>query len=89
MFCVTQAVISFLRSNSMSFGESRLKQNGVSHHEEHSHPQDRYLPHLGTNWVVLTGGSLSIANHELVGTSGLLGYLKGSSKDAAASRLYS
>ena len=42
-------------------------------------------PHLGTNWVVLTGGSLSISNHELVGTSGSLGYLKGSSKDTAAS----
>jgi hypothetical protein len=39
----------------MSFGESRLKQKGASHHEEHSHPQDRHLPHLGTNWVVLTG----------------------------------
>jgi hypothetical protein len=42
-------------------------------------------PHLGTNWVVLTGGSLSISNHELVGTSGSLGYLKGSSKDTAGS----
>ena len=42
-------------------------------------------PHRGTNWVVLTGGSLSISNHELVGTSGSLGYLKGSSKDTAAS----
>jgi hypothetical protein len=42
-------------------------------------------PHLGTNWVVLTGGSLSISNHELVGTSGSLGYLKGSSKDTTAS----
>jgi hypothetical protein len=26
--------------------------------------------HLGTAWVVLSGGSLSISNHELVGTSG-------------------
>jgi hypothetical protein len=41
--------------------------------------------HLGTNWVVLSGGSLSISHHELVGTSGSLGYLKGSSKDTAAS----
>jgi hypothetical protein len=42
-------------------------------------------PHLGTRWVVLTGGSLSISNHELVGTSLSLGYLKGSSSDTAAS----
>src|SRR5579872_6043840 len=41
--------------------------------------------HLGTWWVVLSGGSLSIANHELVGTSLSLGYLKASSKDTAAS----
>jgi hypothetical protein len=34
----------------------------------------RFQPrsHLGTNWVVLTGGSLSISNPELVGTSGSL-----------------
>jgi hypothetical protein len=94
-----------LRSNSMSSGESRLKQEGASH-EEHSHLQDRRLGcrriavrHVGpgrrlgrlqpsaprNDWVVLTGGSLSISNHELVGTSGSLGYLKGSSKDTAAS----
>lgn len=42
-------------------------------------------PHLGTRWVVLSGGSLSISNHELVGTSGSLGYLKASSSDTAAS----
>ena len=41
-------------------------------------------PHLGTGWVV-TAGSLSISNHQLVGTSLSLGYLKGSAKDTAAS----
>jgi hypothetical protein len=42
-------------------------------------------PHLGLKWVVLSGGSLSISNHELVGTTGSLGYFTGSSKDTAAS----
>jgi hypothetical protein len=32
-------------------------------------------PNLGTRWVV-TVGSLSISNHELVGTSLSLGYLR-------------
>jgi len=41
-------------------------------------------PKLGPNWVV-TSGSLSISNHELVGATGSLGYLKGSFKDTAAS----
>jgi hypothetical protein len=41
-------------------------------------------PHLGSKWVV-TAGSLSISNHELVGASLSLGYLKCSSKDTAAS----
>jgi hypothetical protein len=40
---------------------------------------------LGTRWVVLSGGSLSISNHEMVGTSASLGYLNASSKDKAAS----
>lgn len=40
---------------------------------------------LGPNWVVTSGG-LKIANHEMVGTTSTsLGYLKGSSKDTAAS----
>jgi hypothetical protein len=41
--------------------------------------------HLGGNWVATSGSSLSIANHELVGTSLSLGYYKGSIKDTAAS----
>jgi hypothetical protein len=40
---------------------------------------------LGPKWVVLSGGSLSIANHELVGSSLSLGSFTGSSKDTAAS----
>jgi hypothetical protein len=42
-------------------------------------------PKLGNTWVVLSGGSLSIANHELVGTSLSLGYMTTSSTDKAAS----
>lgn len=41
--------------------------------------------HLGPTWVVLSGGSLSIANHQMVGTSGSLGSKTTSSKDTAAS----
>jgi hypothetical protein len=41
-------------------------------------------PKLGNTWVV-TSGSLSIVNHELVGTTGSLGYLTSSSHDKAAS----
>jgi hypothetical protein len=43
-------------------------------------------PHLGvgTRWVV-TSGTLSISNHELVGTSQALGSFKPSSSDTAAS----
>lgn len=40
--------------------------------------------HLGGRWVV-TSGSLSIANHEMVGSSLSIGYLKASSGDTAAS----
>jgi len=39
---------------------------------------------LGTNWVA-TSGSLSISNHELVGATGSLGYLKTAAKMSAAS----
>lgn len=39
---------------------------------------------LGSNWVA-TSGSLSISNHELVGATGSLGYLKGAAKMSAAS----
>ena len=42
-------------------------------------------PALGTKWVPTSGSSLSISNHELVGTSGSLGAFTGSSKDTAAS----
>src|SRR5215472_3881497 len=41
-------------------------------------------PNLGNNWVV-TAGSLSIAHHEMVGTSLSLGYQTASSNDQAAS----
>ena len=41
-------------------------------------------PRLGNTWVV-TAGSLSIAHHEMVGTSLSLGYLTASSNDKAAS----
>ena len=41
-------------------------------------------PKLGNTWVV-TAGSLSIANHEMVGTSLSLGYLTASRNDKAAS----
>ncbi len=41
---------------------------------------------LGPTWVD-TAGTLSISNHELVGTTGALGYLKASSKDTAASAI--
>ncbi|MGC2447933.1 MAG: hypothetical protein WA477_09820 [Candidatus Sulfotelmatobacter sp.] len=41
---------------------------------------------LGSNWVA-TSGSLSISNHELVGTTGALGYLKPAAKMSAASAL--
>jgi len=41
-------------------------------------------PHINTRWVV-TAGSLSISNHQMVGASLSLGYLKASSKDTAAS----
>ena len=41
-------------------------------------------PKLGNTWVV-TAGSLSIANREMVGTSLSLGYLTASSNDKAAS----
>ncbi len=41
-------------------------------------------PALGTNWVA-TSGSLSISNHELVGATGSLGYLKTAAKMSAAS----
>jgi hypothetical protein len=40
--------------------------------------------HLGGKWVV-TSGSLSIANHEMVGSSLSIGYLKASVNDTAAS----
>ena len=40
-------------------------------------------PKLGPSWVV-TSGTLSISNHEMVGASLSLGYLKGSAKDTAA-----
>jgi len=40
-------------------------------------------PTLGTRWVV-TAGTLSISNHEMVGASLSLGYLAASSKDTAA-----
>jgi hypothetical protein len=39
-------------------------------------------PTLGSGWVV-TAGSLSISNHEMVGTSGALGYIKTSILDKA------
>jgi hypothetical protein len=39
---------------------------------------------LGSNWVA-TAGSLAISNHELVGSSEALGYLKGAAKMSAAS----
>jgi hypothetical protein len=39
-------------------------------------------PTLGTGWVV-TSGSLSISNHEMVGTTGSLGYIKSSILDKA------
>jgi hypothetical protein len=42
-------------------------------------------PRLGARWVLTAGSSLSISNHELVGTSLSLGYLKASSTDTAAS----
>jgi hypothetical protein len=42
-------------------------------------------PHLGASWVVLSGGSLSISNHQMVGASLSLGYKTTSSKDTAAS----
>ncbi len=41
---------------------------------------------LGSSWVD-TSGTLSISNHELVGTTGALGYYKGSAKDTAASAI--
>jgi hypothetical protein len=41
-------------------------------------------PKLGTGWVV-TAGSLSISNHEMVGTSLSLGYQKASNANTAAS----
>ncbi len=41
-------------------------------------------PTLGKTWVV-TAGSLSISNHQLVGATGSLGYLKASSTAKAAS----
>jgi len=41
-------------------------------------------PKLGNTWVVVAG-SLSIANHEMVGTSLSVGYLTASSNDKAAS----
>jgi hypothetical protein len=41
-------------------------------------------PKLGAGWVV-TAGSLSISNHEMVGTSLALGYQKASSANTAAS----
>lgn len=41
-------------------------------------------PHFNTNWVVVSG-SLGIANHQMVGASGSIGYLKTSHKDTAAS----
>ena len=41
-------------------------------------------PRLGNTWVV-TAGSLSIAHHEMVGTSLSLGYLTASNNDNAAS----
>jgi hypothetical protein len=40
--------------------------------------------HLGTRWVV-SSGSLSISNHEMVGSSLSLGYLTASSHNTAAS----
>jgi hypothetical protein len=40
---------------------------------------------LGTRWVVLSGGSLSISNHEMVGTSLSLGHYTASNRDKAAS----
>ena len=39
-------------------------------------------PTLGSGWVV-TAGSLSISNHEMVGTSQSLGYIKTSILDKA------
>jgi hypothetical protein len=42
-------------------------------------------PHLGPTWVVLSGGSLSIANHQMVGSSLSLGSKTSSSHDTAAS----
>ena len=41
---------------------------------------------LGPNWVS-TAGTLSISSHQLVGTTGSVGYLKASSKDTAASAI--
>ena len=41
--------------------------------------------HLGPKWVPTSGSSLSISNHELVGTSLSLGSFTGSSRDTAAS----
>lgn len=38
---------------------------------------------LGTRWAV-TSGSLSISNHEMVGSSGALGYIKGAKNTAAS-----
>jgi len=43
---------------------------------------------LGTRWVVLSGGSLSISNHELVGTSGSLGYIAGAKSTAASAVVF-
>ena len=42
-------------------------------------------PKLGPKWVATSGSTLSISNHELVGTSLSLGSFTGSSKDTAAS----
>jgi hypothetical protein len=41
-------------------------------------------PSFGTRWVV-TAGSLSISNHQMIGASLSLGYLKASKSDTAAS----
>jgi hypothetical protein len=41
-------------------------------------------PKLGTRWAVLSGGSLSISNHEMVGTSLSLGYITGAKNTAAS-----
>jgi hypothetical protein len=45
-------------------------------------------PALGTRWAVLSGGSLSISNHELVGSSLSLGYIKNAKNTAGSAVVF-